>query len=236
MVSTKCFLLSAAITGWTMMAKAQTAQPSITFYSQTEKTEQTMSPGDSQTVPAPLEISCVANIDPGSYSYVAEWRIYNSDEGETSPIVTRFDDDITYTLMKSGGYGVKLYVTFVDERNDSVEYASDPFSIVISESKLTCTDGLSPNDDNINDKLVIEYESIVKASGVIANRWGQVLHHFTLENLADGWDGKYKGEYVKDGAYLLHIDAVGSDGLHYSIKKAINVLKGKREGDSTTTY
>ena len=79
----------------------------------------------------------------------------------------------------------------------------------------------------------MEYESLVKVSGVIVNRWGKKMHTFTLENLADGWDGKQGGEPVKDGVYFLNLDAVGSDGLHYRIKKAINVLKGTKEVEST---
>ncbi len=215
---------------------AQTAAPTVTFYSVDEGTDMTLSPGDSQTAQAPLDITCTANIDDagGKYSYICEWRIYNSDQGEDAPLLTRFDEDIHYTLTVSGGYGVKLYVTFVDARNDTTEYESDQIQIVISESKLTCPDGFSPNDDGINDVLHIDYQSIVKLSGAVFNRWGKKLHSFTLQNVDEGWDGKVGGSYVKDGAYLIHIDAVGSDGLHYRIKKVINVLKGYNEVDGST--
>jgi len=220
----------------------QSASPTISF-STTEddgtSTDVEMSPGESQTTPAPLSITCAANVSPMSedgrvYSYVCEWRIYDSDEGDTSPLLTRFDDDLTYTLTASGGYGVRLYITFVSNQTDTVEYECDPFSIVISESKLTCPDGFSPNGDGINDVLHIEFESIVKASGVIFNRWGKKLHTFTLSNLKDGWDGMVGGKPVKDGVYFLNLDATGSDGLHYKIKKAINVLKGFRETEESS--
>ena len=69
----------------------------------------------------------------------------------------------------------------------------------------------------------------MKVEGYIMNRWGKVLHTFNVQNISDGWNGKVNGKPVKDGAYLLYIDAVGSDGLHYKIKKAINVMKGLRE-------
>lgn len=220
----------------------QSASPTISFTTTDEdgtSTDVQMSPSESQTAPAPLTISCEANVDAMSedgtvYNYVCEWRIYNSDEGETSPLLTRFDDDLTYTLTSSGGYGVKLYITFVANQTDTIEYECDPFSIVISESKLTCPDGFSPNGDGINDVFHIEFESIVKASGVIFNRWGKKLHTFTLSNLKDGWDGMVSGKPVKDGVYFINLDATGSDGLHYKIKKAINVLKGFRETDESS--
>jgi gliding motility-associated-like protein len=107
--------------------------------------------------------------------------------------------------------------------------------IVISESELSCPDGFSPNNDQKNDEFKIKHKSIVKLQGYVVNRWGKKLHEFTLQNVDDGWDGRYGGDYVPDGAYLLYIDALGSDGVHYKIRKAINVLKGKNEGEGTTT-
>lgn len=223
----------------TMAVKAQDAAPVIKFTTVDEEGEATdveMSPGDSQTAQAPLHIFMTANVeDEGQFEYVSEWRVYNSDKGEDEAIVTRFTDDTDYTLTKSGGYGVKLFVTFVSQRGDTIEYESEPFNIVISESKLTCPDGFSPNGDGINDVFRVKYQSIVKLQGAIFNRWGKKLHTFTLDNLDAGWDGRQGGNYVKDGVYFLNIDATGSDGLHYKIKKAINVLKGFSETDEGGT-
>lgn len=214
--------------------KAQTAVPTITFYSVDKKEDVTMTEGGSEVVQAPCEITCEGGLEYDDDVYdkvVCEWKIFKADEGETSPIIDRYDVDINYTLTESGGYGVKFYATFIDsQNNDTVEFVTENgFSIVVSTSKLTCSDGLSPNGDLKNDELKIECQSIVKAEGYIMNRWGKVLHTFNENNLADGWDGKVNGKPVKDGAYLLYIDAYGSDGLHYKIKKAINVLKGYNE-------
>lgn len=213
---------------------AQTAAPTVSFYSKDSGEEIIMSDGDSQTAQAPCEIKCVANLDYDSSEFdkvVCEWKIFNSDEGEEKPFVDRFEENINYTLTESGGYGIKLYVTFINNSTGMTnDYVTETgFKIVISESKLICTDFLSPNDDNINDKLVITCQSLVKVDGAVLNRWGKVLHRFNVNNIAEGWDGKVNGKPVKDGAYILHIDAVGSDGLHYKIKKVINVLKGFNE-------
>ena len=54
-----------------------------------------------------------------------------------------------------------------------------------------------------------------------------------LEDIDNGWDGRHGGKYVKDGVYFLNINAVGSDGIKYKIKKAINVLKGFNETEET---
>ena len=218
---------------------AQTANPTLSFYSFDKKMDVTISEGESDIVQAPCEITCNGGLEYDDNIYdkvVCEWKIFKSDEGETSPIVDRFDEDVTYTLTESGGYGLKFYATFIDsQNNDTIEYETQTgFSIVVSTSKLTATDGLSPNGDDINDVLKIECQSIVKLEGCVMNRWGKVLHTFTLSNINDGWDGYYNGKPVKDGAYLLYIDAYGSDGLHYKIKKAINVLKSFNESTDST--
>lgn len=230
----KLWLTLIALCLTTLTLHAQSAEPIVSFYSDEDEEDIEMSPGDSQTAPAPLAITCTANPANEGYNYVCEWRIYNSDEGEDSPLLTRFDENINYTLTASGGYGIKLYITFSLD-GDTVEYESDVFSIVISESSLSCPDGFSPNGDGINDTYNITCESIVKVSGAIFNRWGKKLHTFTVSNINDGWDGMVGGKVVKDGVYFLNLDAVGSDGLHYQIKKAINVLKGYRETDSSTS-
>lgn len=218
-------------------AEAQTAEPKLSYYSVDDASDVELNPGESGSAQAPLEFSGQANINDngGRYRHISEWRVYRSDKGEDEPLLTRFDDDITYRLTASGGYGIKLYVTFISENQDTVQYESDPMTIVISESKLTCPDGFSPNGDGINDVYHITYQSIVKLSGIVFNRWGQKLHTFTLDNLAEGWDGMQNGKPVRDGVYFVNIDAVGSDGLHYKIKKAINVLKGFKETGDTTT-
>ena len=222
------------------------AMPTVTFYSIDEEDTVTVTPGESQTAQAPLRMELAANVNnPDDYIYICEWRIWttNDNGSEETPLVTRFEDNTSYTLTKSGGYGVKLYVTFSLD-GDTIEYESDPISIVISESKLTCPDGFSPNNDSINDNYRVTAQSIVKLDAKFFNRWGTLLHSATLENAqhVEGepnklilWDGKYKGDVVKDGIYLLHLEATGSDDLKYKIKKSISILTGFREGEETTT-
>ena len=234
----KILLLAAAFAGVASSLRAQTAAPTISFYNTTEKADVTMSPGDTQTTPAPCDITCLAHIDlegTAYTNYTCEWRIYNSDEGEQSAFLTRYDEDISYTLTQSGGYGIKLYVTFRDASDNEIEYESVPFKIVISESKLSCPDGFSPNGDGFNDRYYIEHESIVELEGAIFNRWGKKLHTFTLQNVDDGWDGMVGGKHVPDGIYLLNVEARGSEGVKYKIKKVINVLTGFTTTDDASS-
>lgn len=221
------------------------ASPFVCFYSVDEEDSVKVTPGESQTVQAPLEMTLVANVsNPDNYNYVCEWRVWRTNDSgsEDNPLVTRFEEDTSYTLTKSGGYGIKLYITF-SQGTDTIEYESEQISVVISESKLVCPDGFSPNGDGINDSLRITAQSIVELEATFFNRWGQKVHEVTLVTAkrAEGepnklilWDGKNKGKYVNDGVYFLHLYALGSDGLEYKIKKAINVLTGYRENEETS--
>lgn len=239
----KTFVLASAMAGVHMAAQAQDASPVVKFYSVDEAAEVEVTPGESQTAQAPLDISMAANINnPGGYSYVCEWRLWSMKESEQTPMMTRFEEDTSFTLDKAGGYGIRLYVTFT-QNGDTIEYASDPMNVVISESKLTCPDGFSPNGDGINDYYRITAQSIVKLRATFFNRWGQAVHTVSLDDAehADGepnklilWDGRNNGKYVRDGVYFLNLYGLGSDGIEYKFKKAINVLKGFNEQSETT--
>ncbi|MBQ9176673.1 MAG: gliding motility-associated C-terminal domain-containing protein [Bacteroidaceae bacterium] len=227
-------ILFAALVGMLAVYTAwgQTAEPTVTFHDKANDADVEMSPGENQTMNAPLEIKLTANVKADSYwSYKCEWKIYNMKDGESKPLVDRFDETTSFTLTSSGAYGVKLYITFTDGDGEEVEYESEAFTISITESKLSCPDGFSPNDDKINDVFEVEYQSIVKMKGVIFNRWGQKVYEFDLSNVDQGWDGRQNGRYVKDGVYFLNLQAVGSDGIKYDIKKAINIMKGLRDYD-----
>ncbi len=225
------YLLSIAVV-WMLClcTHAQTAQPTISFYSIDEEADITMTEGESNTCQAPLDITCTANVEAlEGYTHQCEWKIFNTNVGETSPILTRFEENTSYTMIEAGSYGIKLYVSFFKQDADTLIYESDIFTITISESSLTCPNAFSPNGDGINDVFNIQYQSIVKFEAMIFNRWGQKLHTMNLGNIDEGWDGRSGGKYVKDGVYFININAVGSDGVEYKIKKAINVLKGFRD-------
>lgn len=227
---TKRSLLSVLMLGFALIGMAQSIDPKVIYFNKTTNENDTISAGTEASAEAPLDITCLANVYcPSNYTYKLEWRIFSDKVGEDSPIVTRFVDDITYTLTEQDSYGIKLYATFWDASGTETEFESEKIKITIASSKLSCPDGFSPNGDGINDVYKITCQSIVKVTGVIFNRWGQKLHTFTVDNLSKGWDGMVGGKPVNDGVYFINIDAYGADGIHYKIKKAINVLKGYRE-------
>lgn len=218
----------------TLFGMAQEIDPTVSYVGLPDedgkREDFVLRDGESASADAPLTITCKANVScPSDYTYKLEWQFYDEKENSDKPFLTRFEDEMTYTLVQDGTKKIKLLVTFTAKDGTQIEDEKE-IQITISGSKLSCPDGFSPNGDGINDVLKISCNSIVKCTGCIFNRWGQRLHTFTVENIRDGWDGMVNGSPVKDGVYFINIDAYGADGTHYKLKKAINVLKGYREG------
>ena len=96
-------------------------------------------------------------------------------------------------------------------------------NITIGESVLECPNAFSPQgSEGINDEWRVSYRSIVEFQCWIFNRWGVEICHLT--DPSQGWDGKYKGKYVKSGVYFYVIEARGADGKEYKLSGDINIL------------
>ena len=72
----------------------------------------------------------------------------------------------------------------------------------------------TPNEDDQNETFhpmgfnipIKDYEFI------IYDRWGKQL--FYTIDINQGWDGKYKGEYVKQDVYVYSVKVLLEDGPH----------------------
>ena len=118
---------------------------------------------------------------------------------------------------------VETNVAIVEEREEEAE----PIMIVISESSLKVPNAFSPNGDGVNDVYHITFQSLVKLELAIFNRWGQRVCERNLSNIDQGWDGTFGGKGVKDGVYFVVVQAIGSDGIKYNIRRDINILRGQ---------
>jgi gliding motility-associated-like protein len=57
----------------------------------------------------------------------------------------------------------------------------------------------SPNGDGKNDRIYVRGYGIKTIKWEIYNRWGILM--FSTNDLAEGWDGKYKGEIQPQDVY-----------------------------------
>lgn len=174
----------------------------------------------------------------GEYSANYEWRF--TLDGESTPYLTRYEENTEYTFTKAGTHNIVVYATFING-NDTIAYTQEywdeigPMSVTISESKLEMPNAFSPNGDGINDvyKAKDGYQSIIEFHAYIFNRWGQKLYEW--DDPAGGWDGKYNGKDVKQGVYFVLVKAKGADGRTFNIKRDVNLLRGYTEESGTAT-
>lgn len=174
----------------------------------------------------------------GEYSANYEWRF--TIDGESTPYLTRYEENTEYTFTKAGTHNIVVYATFING-NDTIAYTQEywdeigPMRVTISESILEMPNAFSPNGDGINDiyKAKDGYQSIIEFHAYIFNRWGQKLYEW--DDPAGGWDGKYNGKDVKQGVYFVLVKAKGADGRTFNIRRDVNLLRGYTEESGTST-
>ena len=174
----------------------------------------------------------------GEYSANYEWRF--TIDGESTPYLTRYEENTEYTFTKAGTHNIVVYATFING-NDTIAYTQEywdeigPMRVTISESKLEMPNAFSPNGDGINDiyKAKDGYQSIIEFHAYIFNRWGQKLYEW--DDPAGGWDGKYNGKDVKQVVYFVLVKAKGADGRTFNIRRDVNLLRGYTEESGTST-
>jgi len=176
----------------------------------------------------------------GSWNEYYEWRFTHEGDASTEPYLIRYEQDTEYTFTQAGSHKIVCYAIFT-QGNDTIAYTQDywsevgPLTVTISESKLDMPNAFSPNNDDINDiyKAKEGWQSIVEFRAIIFNRWGQKIYEWT--DPAGGWDGTFNGKDAKQGVYYVDVQAKGADGRRYHIRKDVNLLRGFRERESSSS-
>jgi len=81
----------------------------------------------------------------------------------------------------------------------------------------------SPNNDGKNDLLYVYGNYIDKVDMRIFNQWGQLIA--TINNKAQGWDGKHKGNPQPVGVYVYILKATLTDGRTVDLKGSITLVR-----------
>ena len=72
---------------------------------------------------------------------------------------------------------------------------------IIKEPNLFYPTAFTPNSDGLNDVFNVFGQYIDNFEMQIFNRWGELM--FYTDNLAEGWDGRYKGTLMPEGTYVF---------------------------------
>lgn len=234
-----CLCLMASVSG-VVSAQEEPEEPVPLITLNDKKGEVTeLTAGETFTGEAPIRAQLSAGAEQtDSFICVCQWQFTLS--GEEEPFLTRYEESTDYTFDKSGIYQIQLTVTYTLKDNPEIiyEYQFERFTVTVSESSLKVPNAFSPNGDGINDYYnVYDVKSIVSFKGAIFNRWGQKLYSWGLDEIDCedcGWDGTYNGSPVKDGVYFAVIEAKGADGVVYTFKKDVNILRGFTEKQNSS--
>ena len=220
------FIVLASLLWMGLNCLGQNVSPKAYYTDKEGNTTESTSIDDGE---APLAVAFRANPSGMSeWDVTYEWHFkLTKASGEQTPgeLFVRYDENTEYTFNESGTYAITLR-TFVSNSTGTDELEAQTITISIADSKLEFPNAFSPNGDGINDiyKAKSDYKSIISFRAIILNRWGQKLYEW--DDPSGGWDGKYKGNDVKQGVYFVYVEAKGADGKDYKIRKDVNLLRG----------
>jgi len=110
--------------------------------------------------------------------------------------------------------------------NTSAEGCTDRDTLIVRvvDPAIAIPNAFTPNGDGVNDTLYIIEVGIKKLVELrVFNRYGQVV--FKTEDLAQGWDGSYKGEPQEIGNYVYYYIAESLSGDMLEGKGDIALLR-----------
>ena len=168
---------------------------------------------------APVEIRFTAYANEPVANFY-EWRIIR----DRDTLFTRLGKEMEFTFEQAGQYTV-IAAVYNQTRicmNDSYAY-----TFYVTETQLFVPNVFTPEGSpGINDEFRVTYKSILRFRAWIFNLWGTELFQWT--DPSQGWDGKYRGQYVPAGAYYYVIEYTGTDGRTRKKTGDINVVRSGR--------
>ncbi len=116
--------------------------------------------------------------------------------GNTDTITN--ESDFIYFYNDFGDYEVTQWVENQYGCRDSISKAQK----VLKRKNIFVPNTFTPNSDGVNDLFIPVSRDIPSEEYefTIFDRWGTMIFRTTTPNV--GWDGSYKGEVVKDEAYV----------------------------------
>lgn len=108
------------------------------------------------------------------------------------------DKDPITTYYDVGQFEITLKII---DKNGCIDSVT---KTILVGSVLYIPNTFTPNDDHLNEVLIVESYNVQIQSFEIYNRWGELIYESKNENRVD-WDGTYKGENCQDGTYTYKV-------------------------------
>ncbi|MBL7817529.1 MAG: gliding motility-associated C-terminal domain-containing protein [Saprospiraceae bacterium] len=134
-----------------------------------------------------------------------------------------FQNDFLFRKVKAGKYRIVVK----DRANCQTVITTE----VMRECGLFVPTAFSPNDDGNNDRLNIFgdanlIDKILEFK--VFNRWGILVFNdetVQINNINNGWDGRFRGKEVENGTYLYVVKVQLKDGTTLEEKGDVTLLR-----------
>lgn len=110
----------------------------------------------------------------------------------------------------------------------AVKNGNSAITSMSNETEVTPTmyiyvpNSFTPNGDGLNDYFFVQGEAIQTFKMQVFNRWGDLV--FESNDVNSGWDGRFGGALVPQGAYVYKLSASSVTGRRTTKEGTINVL------------
>lgn len=162
---------------------------------------------------------------------VVSYNIYRQVNGIFSPdpIISlpfgtnNYSDDISAFTNSQSKYG--YYIEAIEGNGETYLFqdtAKSNIAIVNQTSEIYLPNAFAPKGINSEFKPVKIFIDNSGYSFQIFNKWGQLM--FETQNPNEGWNGKYKGNYVPLGVYIYYVRYKAEQGNSYEKKGTVTVL------------
>ncbi|HZF99355.1 MAG TPA: gliding motility-associated C-terminal domain-containing protein, partial [Chitinophagales bacterium] len=124
--------------------------------------------------------------------------------------------------MANPEYITTYVVSFTDD-NGCRDADSVVVDVFCSNASIYIPNAFTPDSDNLNDFYMVHGAGFELKFLRIYNRWGEKV--FETNDLAQGWDGKYKGVLYEPEVFVYYLEAVCSSGELLSKKGNITLIR-----------
>jgi gliding motility-associated-like protein len=123
---------------------------------------------------------------------------YQLIESRTVGLITDYIDTDAATDLNNQFY---RYVIIANSVDGGDLKAVSNIILITKNVNLHYPTAFTPNDDDLNDVFTVFGQYVKHFEMNIFNRWGELM--FTTNNMDEGWNGKFKGNKMPEGAYTF---------------------------------
>jgi gliding motility-associated-like protein len=142
-----------------------------------------------------------------------------------------YDSTLTCLKCPNPTASPKSTITYSVIGIDSVGCrATDSVKITVEKPRnIYVPTGFTPNNDNVNDKLVVHGRKGTKIDLFrVYDRWGELLYEartFDINDENAGWDGTFRGQNMMSAQFVWYIEATYIDGAKEILKGHTTLIR-----------